>query len=76
MGQRIGELCWRKRIVLRDGISEWRRGRLLTWGTDFEELRDGVGQYPVGVIEDIESAAVDSVPVHLISFAEVAPTVE
>ena len=69
--------------MLKDGIKEWRRGTLLAWGTDYEELRDsvglhpvGVGLYPVGVIEDGKTSAVHSVPVHLLNFSDVRPSAE
>lgn len=62
--------------MLKDGITEWRRGTLLAWGTDYEELRDGVGLYPVGVIEDGETSAVHSVPVHLLKFSDVCPSAD
>lgn len=68
-------MCFWNRIVLKDGINEWRPGRLLAWSTDFEELRDGVGQFPVGLIEDTETGRVHSVPATLLSFSEAMPSV-
>jgi hypothetical protein len=74
---RIGESCWWQFIQLRQGINEFRRGRILAWSTDFEDLQDGKGQYPVAIIEDLESGKVHSIPVELIRFCEHQPnTVE
>ncbi len=67
---RIGDECWWHHLVISDSISDWKRGRLLAWSTDYEELRDGVGQYPVAIVEDLESGRVHSLSVHMISFGE------
>lgn len=71
---RIGDLCWFKKINLKEGTIRWIRGALLAWSSDFEELNQGIGQYPVGVLEDLETNLVISHPVHLISFASSQPT--
>lgn len=76
MGPRIGSPVWWNRIVLKDGINEWRRGIMLAWGTDYEEFRDGIGLYPVGVVEDGATARVHSVPCHLLCFASDSPVVK
>jgi hypothetical protein len=68
MGNRIGSTCFWWTIVS-PGVKESRRGRLLAWSTDFEELRHGVGQYPVGVVEDCETRHVHVVHASMISFA-------
>lgn len=65
---RIGNPCWWKKIDLKEGTHEWRAGTLRFWGTDFEELNDGIGQFPVGVVEDNATALVHSTPVHHLSF--------
>ena len=67
---RIGNPCWWKKIDLKAGTQEWRTGKLLFWGIDYEELSGGIGQFPVGVVEDGVTALVHSTPVHHLSFAE------
>lgn len=70
---RIGELCWWHCIKLREGTNDFRRGRLLAWSTDFEDLQYGVGQYPVAIVEDVDSGHVHSLPVELVRFCEHQP---
>lgn len=40
----------------------WKGGRLLAWSIDFQELRDGVGQYPVAIVEFDDTGDVCLVP--------------
>ena len=40
------------RVLSDDNKEVELKGTLLTFSTTFEELRDGIGQYTVGIIED------------------------
>ena len=75
--------CWfqprLKPIVNRDhpaGYWEeqpWQPGTLLEWSIDFEELRDGVGQFPVAIISD-DSGKVHIVHAESVNFGKEKPT--
>ena len=67
---RIGEACWY--LIANSKAGDWRRGRLLTWGQDYEGDMKAV-TIPVGVIEDCETHRVHSTYVEWISFADVKP---
>jgi len=43
------------------------RGWFHGWGTNFEELRDGVGQFSTAIIER-EDGRIDNVPAELVQF--------
>lgn len=44
-----------RRVIFNGKISrtetEEIEGNFLAWGSDFEEMNDGIGQYPVAIIE-------------------------
>ena len=44
------------------------QGRFHCWSMDHEELSDGVGHYPVAIVEDSRTGAVVTVPVSDICF--------
>lgn len=43
----------------------WGKGTLLQFAQDFEELRDGVGTTPVGIVE-LLTGELKIVPIHLL----------
>lgn len=59
---RIGDSCW-----FFHG-KEWKRGILRFWSMDHVNYEQGVGHFPVGVIEDSRVFNIVSVNVNLISF--------
>lgn len=71
---RVGAECWYRWEEGRCKLSEWRRGWLRGWGQDSEELDTGVAVWPVGVVEDQETARVRSVYAGQISFAKDQPS--
>lgn len=46
----------------------WGKGILLQFAQDFEELRDGVGTVPVGIVE-LQDGELKTVPIHLLTMA-------
>jgi hypothetical protein len=59
-------------LAVIDGVermAEKYSGFLLAWSTDFEELRDGVGQCPVGIVE-MSDGNVRIVPAERIRFTD------
>lgn len=74
MTQRLGEECWWC-IRLKEGTNDWRRGRLLAWSLDTADLDapGHSGTHPVGIVEDLATGTVHSLPVDLIRFCEDQP---
>lgn len=74
MTQRLGEECWWC-IRLKEGTNDWRRGRLLAWSLDTADLDapGHSGTHPVGIVEDLDTGTVHSLPVDLIRFCEDQP---
>ena len=74
MTQRLGEECWWY-IRLKEGTNDWRRGRLLAWSLDTADLDapGHSGTHPVGIVEDLATGTVHSLPVDLIRFCEDQP---
>lgn len=64
MNDRIGSAAWYKAKQ----YSDWRSCHLLAWSTNYMELLNGTGQFPVGIVEDDLTGEVKAVPVHLIRF--------
>ena len=72
MNNRVGSSCWYRRFD-DNKWSGWCTGRLLAWSTDYQELENGVGNYPVGIIEDYATMCCFSIIVTQICFAAVPP---
>lgn len=84
---RIGDECWFHEIKLREGTQGWKRGRLLAWSTDTATIDwdanghpykpEGLeGLHPVGLVEDLTTGTVHSLPVGLIRFCDQQPKVD
>ena len=79
-GIRAGERCWYAELR-EDWQSawftgpryQWKRGVLLFWSTDHASYGDGVGQFPVGVIEPDTGGRLAVVHVCRISFDDPRP---
>ena len=69
LADQIGEACW---WYLPN--NHWRRGKVLAWSTDYEELNAGIGQFPAGIVEDFDTCRLHSVPVNQITFSSQPPT--
>ncbi len=63
--------CWYR--DQREGLGEWQRGELHLFTTDHIEYENGPGPFPVGVIQNIETGQMYSIPVDQISLADEKP---
>ena len=70
---RIGSACWYRKEADKypREMGPWQGGKLLFWSTDHQEYESGPGPFPVGVVEDDETHAVESIYAGNITFASV-----
>jgi hypothetical protein len=61
--------CWYKYYsnALRT-FSNWRPGKFHQWSTMYEELNNGIGQYPIALVEDEETLTIVEVTTNNICF--------
>lgn len=61
MSEKKTRACWYKVESLEKGrpvFSEWKQGYLHAWSQHHEECETGYGNFPVAIVEDVNTSAV------------------